>query len=159
MTGRPDKTHPALNLVASDLFFGLGAVMLVVVAALSLGLQAMVTRVLADQGARAEDTMTAAASLTARTGLVLLLADGQGLHRLQGGARTSIPLDDLWQSDAPDLWLAEDPILVITPAGQDTAFLTFSRAASSHPGRIRTLRLPQECRDILQDGQDFRCQP
>lgn len=159
MTPRPAETHPALNLVASDLFFGVGAVILVVVAALSLGLKDMVARIVADRTASAEETRLATAALVETSGLKVLLADAQGLHRMQGKTDALIALDDLWQSDQLSDWFAEEPLLIIAASGQETAFLTFSRAAEFHPAPLATLRLTQDCRELRRLGDRFQCQP
>lgn len=159
MKGRAAKSHAALDLVASDLFLGLGAVMLVVVAALSLGLQDMVTRLLPSQNARPGDTRDAATALTATTGLTVLLADEAGLHHLKAGSGEVIALDDLWKSDRLEVWFAEEPLLIIAPSGQEVAFLTYSRASQSHPAPLLTLRLPHDCRELRQTGPDFQCLP
>lgn len=159
MTGRAGGQHPALNLVASDLFFGLGAVMLVVVAALSLGLQQMVTRLVADRVTDAEDTSSALAALSRTDDVTLLLADAEGLHHIQGGTETSVALDEIWAFPQLSDWLADEPLLVIAPSGQETAFLTFARAAEIHPEPLATLRLTQDCRTFRRSGTGFACQP
>lgn len=159
MTGRPGDSHPALNLVASDLFFGLGAVILVTVAALSLGLKDMVARVITDQSATPDETRAASASLAAQTGQTVLFADAAGLHRMHRGSEALIPLADLW--DAPDLpgWLAEEPLVIIAASGQEAAFLTFSRAASAQPAPLQTLRLPGDCAELRATDRGYVCTP
>jgi hypothetical protein len=157
MTG-PEGDHGPLNLVAADLFFGLGAVILVAVAALSLNVRNMLSEVMGSQGAGSQDTLQAAAALSATTGPILL-ADAAGLHRLADGAGSLIALDDLWA--APDLpaWLAETPLLVVAPQGQDAAFLTFSRAAGAGTPPLATLRLTQDCRALRLAAQGIQCEP
>lgn len=159
MTGKADRSHPALNLVASDLFFGLGAVLLVVVAALSLGLKEIVTQIISDRTAAPDDTRQAVAALVAASDKTVLLADDQGLHRMQGETSTLISLDALWTSDELPDWLADAPLLVIAISGQETAFLTYARAAETHPAPLATLRLTQDCHAIRHVGQDFLCAP
>lgn len=156
---RTGPSQGAMNLVASDLFFGLGAVLLVVVAALSLGLRDMVARVAQEMTATPDQTRAAVVALGQVTGEALLLADATGLRHIQDGRETLIPLDDLWQSDLLAGWLAEAPLLVIAPSGQDTAFLTYSRAAALRPEPIPTLRLPQDCRQLIRAVDGFQCQP
>lgn len=159
MTSKVDRSHPALNLVASDLFFGLGAVLLVVVAALSLGLKEIVGQITSDRTAAPEDTRQAVAALVTTLDRSVLLADDQGLHLMGGETSTLISLDALWTSDQLPDWLADAPLLIVALSGQDTAFLTFARAAQTHPEPLATLRLTQDCHAISQVGQDFLCQP
>lgn len=159
MTGKADRSHPALNLVASDLFFGLGAVLLVVVAALSLGLQQVVTQIITDRIAAPQDTRDAVAAYGAVSNRPVLLADDQGLHRVAGQTSALIPLDVLWASEHLPAWLDDDPLLIIALSGQETAFLTFARAAETHPAPLATLRLTQDCHAIRNVGQDFECVP
>lgn len=151
--------HGALNLVASDLFFGLGAVILVAVVVLSLNLREVVTRAMADRAATDTDTRQAAADLSAAISAPVLLADAQGLHRLVAGQRTTIPLADLWAAPGLDAWLGEAPLLVIAPQGQDAAFLLFSRAATVAPTPLPTLRLTRDCRALMPFAGGFQCQP
>jgi hypothetical protein len=148
-----------LNLIASDLFFGLGAVILVTVAALSLTLQDVVARAMTDGRALPEDTRRAAAELSLAISRPILFADAEGLHRLAAGRRTTLALDDLW--GAPELagWLEGPPLLVIAPQGQDAAFLTFSRAAGLATAPLPTLRLTQDCRVLLPQAEGLECQP
>lgn len=148
-----------MDLVASDLFFGLGAVMLVVVAALSLSLREVVTRSLSDLAPDATDTRQAATRLAVETGDTVLLADAEGLHRFGTDKAELSGLDGLWSDPRLATWLAEDPLLVIAPLGQDAAFLTFSRAAELDPDLIVTLRLTQDCRAIRKVAQGYECQP
>jgi|JI10StandDraft_1071094.scaffolds.fasta_scaffold95496_2 hypothetical protein len=159
MIGQTDRSHPALNLVASDLFFGLGAVLLVVVAALSLGLREMVTQIVADRTADPDDTRQAVAALGAAFDGPVLLADDQGLHRMSGQTSALIALDALWTSDQLPDWLAENPLLIVALSGQEVAFLTFARAAETHPAPLATLRLTDDCHAIRQEAQHFLCLP
>ncbi len=159
MTGRTDPSHPALNLVASDLFFGLGAVLLVMVAALSLGLREVVTQIVADRSATPEDTRQAVSTLGAATDGSVLLADDQGLHRIAGQTSELIALDALWTSDQLPDWLGDNPLLIVALSGQDVAFLTFARAAETHPAPLATLRLTEDCHAIRQEAQHFLCLP
>ena len=157
MTSR-NEDHGVMNLVASDLFFGLGAVLLVAVAALSLSVQQVVSRAVADRSAAAEDTRVAVAVLAATTGPILL-ADAQGLHRLTADRADLIEPDDLWSAPELAAWLAASPLLVIAPTGQDVAFLTYSRAAGEGLAALPTLRLTKDCRALRQTAQGFACSP
>ena len=130
-----------------------------VVAALSIGLKDMVARIVADRTASSEETRKAAAAMVETSGLTVLLADSQGLHRMKGETDTLIGLDDLWQSDQLRAWFTEEPLLIIAASGQESAFLTFSRAAEFHPAPVATLRLTQECRELRRLGDSFQCQP
>jgi hypothetical protein len=159
MTSKSDDGPGALHLVAADLFFGLGAVMLVAVAAVSLGLQEMVARTIADATASPAETRDAAASLAVQVGTAVLLADEQGLHLLENGATALIATDDLWSSDLLADWLADDPLLVIAVSGQDAAFLTYSRAVDLRPDPLATLRLPHECRNLRPTPDGVLCEP
>ena len=158
MTPLPGQGQSALNLVASDLFLGLGAVMLVVVAAVSFGLQDMVARI-AGPVASTTETRQAVLALSRQTDRPLLLADAQGLHRTRGGTGADIGLDQVWTSpDVPE-WLAEDPLLIIAADGQDAGFLVFSRAAQDGLGAVTTLRLPRGCRDLALTPGGIACAP
>ena len=149
----------SMNLVASDLFFGLGAIMLVLLAALSLGLRGIVSQALADRSAKPDEVRQAVAELAAARQAPVLLADSSGLHRLAGNTAALIALDDLWAAEQLSLWLADDPLLVVTASGEDAAFLVFSRAATLSAAPIVTLRLTQNCKSLAQSGETFVCNP
>jgi hypothetical protein len=151
------KDQGPLNLVASDLFFGLGAIMLVVVAAVSLNLRAVMERVVTSRTPGPEATLRAVKGID--PGAPVLLADAAGLRRIVGGREELIALDRLWQDPRLEGWLQDDPLLIVAAAGQEAAFLTFSRAASLRPEPIATLRLPGDCRILRQTAEGILCQP
>lgn len=159
MRDRAEPGHATLNLVASDLFFGLGAVILFLVAAISVGLQDIVSQALDDRAAGTEETREAVSALAVDMGAPVLLADAAGLHRLEGATVDLIPLDDLWSSDRLGAWLGGAPLLVVALSGEDTAFLIFSRAATLSADPLVTLRLTQDCHRLRQTGQTFACDP
>ena len=147
----------ARNLVIADLFFGLGAVLLIVIAVISLSVKDMLSDLIATSAPDVQDTERAVQAL-AMARAPVLYATSAGLHRVTANSTEQIGLNDI--SAAPLLaeWLADTRLLIIDPAGQEAAFLTFARAARSDMAGLNTLRLTSACRSLQASGADqFAC--
>lgn len=155
---------PVQPLIVSDLFFGLAAVLLIVLALLSSQIAPLMQRA-GKPDADPQFLRSATPALAAHKGGVrhLMLLDAQGVMMTaaaQNGdtVTDAIPLDEMLGSAPLLQGLHAEPLVLIAPDGLEAAFLLSSRAASEGVATLTTYRLPQGCRQLIWRGaEQLRC--
>ncbi len=129
------------DVVASDLFFSLSAILIVVLCLLSQTLRAVVADPLP------ADTALSQATAEAGQWLVLARRDGVTLSAPDGAVRRmgvaeilSPPFTDWARAAGPGLWL------VIAQDARDSAFLLDTALARAGVAELRRVRLDRPCR-------------
>ena len=135
------------NLVISDLFFGLGAVLLIVIAVVSLSVQNMLSGLIATSDPDFKDTEAAVQTLARDSGPVLFARSG-GLQWVTTDGAEMIGVNDFSTEPRLQRWLGDATMLIIDADGQVAAFLTLASAARSGVTALNTLRLAMPCRAL-----------
>lgn len=140
---------PPVGAITADIFLGLSAVLLVVLALVSVGLRDAVL----DGVARASEAdairLGADAAALSADGRTIIYADGFGVTVLRGGVvQARIPTDAIGTDPALGAALAEagaDTLAVISSEGQEAAFLLDPALARLGASRVARVRLDPRC--------------
>ena len=147
------EDQPPQSLVAADIFFGLGAIILIVLALLSLNFQTILsTAAQSDAATRAE--LRSSATRLSQTQGVVLLADAQGIQISQDAQSSAIALDAISGLQELTDHLRAGALLIIGPEGREAAFLLQASAARAGIPSHRVVRLPIRCRDFVPSTAD-----
>lgn len=137
------------DVVASDLFFSLSAILIVVLCLMSQTLQAVVADPLPDETALARATTEAGQWLVlARSDGVTLSAPDGAVLRMGLGEILSPLVTDWARAARSELWL------VIATDARDSAFLLDTALARAGVAEVRRVRLDRPCPAprLLPDG-------
>lgn len=128
------------QLVVADLFFGLTAILLILVALLSSGVARIAETALSDP---ADATLVARDFAAAHDAPVIVAtSDGVTLHD-----GTTMPLDRLAGWDAPRF--TAPPLVIVTPDGMEADFLLATPLGRSGLTAVTRLRMTDACRLIV----------
>ncbi len=139
------------NVVSADVFFGLGAIMLVIVALLSVNLRTLLqqsgaTRAIENQ------TLSRAVEAFSRINSPVILAQQNsviifGIHQ----DHLEISLDDVLRAPEVNRALGQRAMLITTPNGLDAHFLVLANAHAAGITSVETLRLHTFCQYLEQE--------
>lgn len=156
---RPDPGAPALP--AADLFLGLAAILLVVVALVAADLGRLVGQARALATAPdAAPVAAAAQALAADLGRGVLLAGPGGVAAWgPAGPLGQVARDDLPGAVLPAGWLGAGavPLVLIAADAGDSAFLLEAALARGGVARMERLRLPPDCAALLRGPAGLSC--
>lgn len=154
----PGEDHGVVdrNLVTSDIFFGLGAILLIVVALLSLNIKDILTSIDNRSAISAEELSATLMEYASLQGPVIYAVEA-GVLLLEAGEEIEVPLNEVVPSEEVKLWLQRSNLLIVDPNGLEASFLLHSVASSLGMGSVRTMRLPNDCQSISIDADQLVC--
>lgn len=140
-------SHNTRNLVISDIFFGLAAILLIVLALMTANLRALIER----RAPGETQSLEALADLPPSMGTVIFAGAAQVV--IFGETDTRISLDDVLNDPAVAISLSDDPLVVIAPEGGEAAFLVVARAARLGIPALRLIYLDRHCAHVMVDTE------
>ncbi len=140
------------SLVVSDIFFGLAAILLILLALMSASLQTMLQSTAPEHA----DSLEAAQELLAEFPVILFL-DNAGITTI-GENASHVPLNAILSNERLPSLLAQDPLILIASDGIEAAFLMSALAERLDILALNTARLDKHCSDLsLVQDTTLRC--
>ncbi len=149
--GNDGTEDGSAETVASDMFFGLAAILIVVLSLMSQTLRHSIGQSRADSGALVAQATS--------SGRYIALAEAASVTLLRpDGPVETLPLDAIlggrvaaWAQGRPDLWV------VITPAARDSAFLLDTALSRAKVAQVHRIRLDRPCPRPQFTAQGLTC--